>query len=258
MTDQRMTDQNPSELVQMALAGDPSAFSTLVNRYRRLGASVAYGVLGDAHLAADAVQDAFVKAFRSLERLKDPERFVPWFLTIVRSSATDLARKRVRWGTREIPVGDISVAENVEVERSGGQRPGSSGADHLRGERLRGDLGAREELREPEHQLLQEEESTRIRGALLRLPSEYREVLLLKHQEGRSYQEIAALLQTTVRAIESRLFRARQQLAKFLEGSLEDSQRADRQNGRGMTATEASVVDEAPSPEDENPSGDVA
>lgn len=175
-------------LVDRAQQGDRDAFAELVESYRRVAAGVAYGILGDPHLAADAVQDAFFKAFRGLSSLKDSERFSSWFLAIVRSTATDLARKRTRWGVREVAMGD-AIAEGSSTPRPG-----------------------------PQDALLQGEEANRIRDAMMALSDEYREVILLKHIEGHSYREIARLLKTSVRAVESRLFRARQQLHRMLHG----------------------------------------
>ncbi|MEE8143046.1 MAG: RNA polymerase sigma factor [Planctomycetota bacterium] len=178
-------------LVLKAQKGNRKAFSQLVEAHRRLAWGIAYGIIGDVHLAADAVQEAFFKAYKGVRQLKDPDRFLAWIITIVRSSATDLVRRRARWGSRE-----------------------GSALPEAAGKAVRGEvLGAPEEI------LLREEEASRIRKALAALSSEYREVLLLKHFEGKSYQEMARLLKTSVRAVESKLFRARQQLSRHLDPS---------------------------------------
>ena len=101
-----MIPEETQALVESALDGDRGAFSRLVEEHRRLAAGVAFGIVGDVHLAADAVQDAFFKAYQGLNQLKDPQRFVPWFLSIVRSCTTDLLRRQMRVGGREIPIGD--------------------------------------------------------------------------------------------------------------------------------------------------------
>ena len=82
------------ESVERVLSGDGAAFETLVRKYNRLGGAIAFGVLGDFQLAEDAVQDAFVKAFRSLGGLKDPRKFRVWFSGIVRKQAIDVYRQR--------------------------------------------------------------------------------------------------------------------------------------------------------------------
>ena len=99
----------------------------------------------------------------------------------------------------------------------------------------------------PEESFAREEEASRIREALASLSEEYREVILLKHLEGQSYREIARLLKTSVRSVESRLFRARQQLSRTLGrqnvtgfASREEDPRKQRQGpGAGLEAVDA-------------------
>ncbi|MFQ5654967.1 MAG: RNA polymerase sigma factor [Planctomycetota bacterium] len=177
--------------MERALQGDRNAFAELVESHRRVAASVAFGILGDVHLAADAVQEAFFKAYQGLSDLRDADRFLSWLLRIVRSTATDLRRRQVRWGSREIPMGN-EAPEGVTAS------------------------GAAERVKGPEEGLLRDERASHLRRALASLPQEYREVILLKHVEGRSYREIARLLKATVKAVESRLLRARQHLSRAL------------------------------------------
>ena len=160
----------------------------MIERHRGVATAKAYGILGDVHLTADALQEAFFKAWQKLATLRQPERFSGWFLQVVHHASSDVARRRGRVSGRE------------------------QGWEELPGEdrkRQRAAVGA--------DALLAGERGERIRAAIRSLPPEYREVIYLKHAEGRSYREIARLLKTTVKAVESRLFRARQQLSKFLE-----------------------------------------
>ncbi len=180
-------------LVKSALAGDRDSFARLAETHGRVAASVAYSILSDAHLAADAVQDAFLKAFQRLGQLQEPEAFQGWFLNIVRASALDLLRKRRR-GRRHALLYEAQAAGNGR-----GAGPGNSGRSTA-----------------PPELLQREEDAEIIRRALASLSPEYREVILLKHLEGRSYREMARLLKTSVRAVESKLFRARQQLSDAL------------------------------------------
>ena len=83
-------------LVLAARAGDGSAFATLAARFRATALLIARGAGGDPDLAEDAVQDAFVTAFRALKGLDDPDRFGPWFATIVRNRARRLAKEGSR------------------------------------------------------------------------------------------------------------------------------------------------------------------
>ena len=79
-----------------AQAGDEAAFAVLVVRFRATALIVARQTCGDSDLAEDAVQDAFVTAFRALTNLDDPDRFGPWFATIVRNRARRLAKEGSR------------------------------------------------------------------------------------------------------------------------------------------------------------------
>ncbi|MGE4618359.1 MAG: sigma factor, partial [Planctomycetota bacterium] len=69
-----------SQLVSAARQGDREAFTQLVEMHQKVAGSIAYGILSDTHLAADAVQEAYVKAWRGLDGLRDDARFPAWFL----------------------------------------------------------------------------------------------------------------------------------------------------------------------------------
>ena len=171
------------EYVERILAGEPEAFEALVRKYNRVGGAIAFAIVGDFHLAEDVVQDAFIRAFRSLAALRDPDRFKFWFSELVRSRALDVLRQRRAHGTEELPEEfslDTSKTSSVEEEQM------------------------RKELRQ------------RILRAIGELPEEDRLVVVLKHMEGLSYKEIADIMNTSVGAVESRLFRARHALRKKL------------------------------------------
>lgn len=171
-------------LVSAARQGDREAFTKLVELHQKVAGSIAYGILNDTHLAADAVQDAYVKAWRGLDGLREDGRFPAWFLQIVRSRSLDLLRHRKRKAPETTQLDDALDADDS---------PG------------------------PSEVLEKKERGEKIRKILAGLPAEYREVLLLKHDQDRSYRDIARLLGTTVKGVESKLFRARQVLARKLK-----------------------------------------
>ncbi len=173
--------ESVADLVRLARSGDKDAFRELVLRHQNAAGGVAFGILGDTHLAADAVQDSFVKAWQRLNQLGDDRRFSGWFLQIVRSSSIDLHRRRSLRGREK-----YSIDETRDIS------PGMG----------------------PEESLEQVEKSQMINNLLLELPAEYREVLLLKHQLNHSYQEIARIQGTTPKAVESKIARARKLLAE--------------------------------------------
>lgn len=217
-------DSELVNLVERARDGDRIAFTDLVERHRRVAAGVAYGILKEEHLAADAVQDAFFKAFQGLARLKEADRFIPWLLSIVRSTATDLVRRQVRWGTRELTYGD-------ELPNGG---VGSLGSGSFVG---------------PAEALDRREVAAKLGDALDSLPDDYREVIILKYMEGRSYREISRLLKLSVRAVESRLFRARQQLNRKLnprEPGQDDVSKSDAKTEERRHREPSSIPNRAP------------
>lgn len=170
------------ESIERVLAGESEAFEGLVRRYNRMAGSIAYAILKDFHLAEDAVQEAFLKAFASLPSLRDPAQFKFWFAELVRSKALDALRRKK------------SAASRIERREAAAPRAAESAEE--------------EEIRE--------ETRARVRAAIEELPEADRLAVVLKHLEGMSYREIAELTGTTVSAVESRLFRARQALKRVL------------------------------------------
>jgi len=88
-----LEDQN---LVRRALEADPESFGQLCRRYYPSLVAVADAILLDHHLAEDAAQEALAAACRQLTKLKKPERFGPWVVTICRNVAKDILRERQR------------------------------------------------------------------------------------------------------------------------------------------------------------------
>ena len=167
-----MTD---ADVVRRVRGGDSAAFAVLVARYRdRLG-RYAVRMLGNREDAEDAVQEAFVRAYRSLPRC-EPNRFGPWLFTILVNRCRTLGAQRAR---RE-----RVLAPAVE---------GFDGATEA-------DPAEREAWNET------------VRWAVARLPARYREALLLKHVEDLSCDEMAELTGASVPALKMRVKRACDQL----------------------------------------------
>lgn len=158
-------------LVEAAQAGDAAAFEALVTRHQTAVYRVALRMLGNDADAQDAAQDAFVDAWRGLDRFRHGSRFSTWLYRIVTNCCLDLlARRRP---TEEI---DERVI----------------------------DLGS-----DPAELAEQHDRLVRTAGAVLRLPPEQRAPLVLRELEGLSYEDIAEALSVTVPAVKGRLHRAR-------------------------------------------------
>ncbi|HEX8280723.1 MAG TPA: sigma-70 family RNA polymerase sigma factor, partial [Chthoniobacterales bacterium] len=94
-------DSTDREIYRAAIQGDRDAFELVIRGSSRTLFAIAYGVLQNRAEAEDVVQDAFVKAWKSRWRVRDPEKFPAWLATIARHRARDVARSR-----RTVPLSD--------------------------------------------------------------------------------------------------------------------------------------------------------
>jgi RNA polymerase sigma-70 factor (ECF subfamily) len=99
------------EIVRRAQAGDREAFAELIRRFERPALAIAFALLADGDAAGDAVQDGFVRAWRKLAELRQPERFGAWLFGIVRNLARDEQRRCRREAD---PAAECSRKENDE------------------------------------------------------------------------------------------------------------------------------------------------
>lgn len=173
-------ETSDAELVRRVRAGDTGAYGTLVARYRdRLG-RYAVHMIGDREDAEEALQDAFVRAYRSLARCDDPARFGAWLYGILVNRCRTTGARAAR--RRRLFINDESAL---------------NGAAHPdRTERIDWDDA--------------------VGRALNRLSPEYREAFLLKHVEELEYEEIAQLTGAGISALKMRVKRAREQLQVIL------------------------------------------
>lgn len=188
-------DDAYEELVTKARAGDRQAFRVLVRRTYPPALRVAGRLLGDLGEAEDAVQEAYVQAWSSLDELRDPSSARAWILACVRNVALTRARGRRRRRAR------IRVAESPdELERLATLLTSD--------EPLPEDVAAAEQLGRTVWQLVDE------------LDEKYRLPLLLRAVDGMSYEELSDVLGVPTPTVATRLRRARQRLAARLEQTL--------------------------------------
>jgi len=164
------------DLVRRVLAGDTGAYAALVARYRdRLG-RYAVHMLGDRQDAEEALQDAFVRAYRSLARCDDPERFGAWLYGILvnrcRTTGGRAARRARLFVRNDAALSGVALPSPAE----------------------------------------RAEWDDTVRRGLARLAPEYREAFLLKHVEELEYEEMAQLTGAGISALKMRVKRAREQL----------------------------------------------
>ena len=181
------------EAVARARQGDHEAFRVLVERHQARVQGLALRVLRDPEQARDAVQDAFLKAYRSLTRFEGRSSFYTWLYRLTMNVCLDLRRRdrsdrHVEWDdARRV---ELPAEEIKDSESSGMYAPA--------------DAAFRRELRE------------QVAAAIDRLPEAARETLVLREVEGLSYAEIAAALEVPKGTVMSRLHYARRQVRKLL------------------------------------------
>ena len=178
-----MEHESDGALVARILAGDSVRYAVLVRRHQDRLFRHARGMTGDADTAADLVQDAFVKAYRHLDRCQDPERFGAWLFRILANRCKDHLR-----------------------------------SPHQRAEALVHETASVSDYSDPDRTMLRTEIRGAVDAALAALPAAQREAFLLKHLEGYSYDEMAALLKVSVPALKMRVLRAREALQERLRG----------------------------------------
>lgn len=172
-------EPSDAELVRRIRAGDTAAYGALVSRYRdRLG-RYAVHMIGDREDAEEALQDSFVRAYRSLARCDDPARFGAWLYGILVNRCRTTGARAAR--RRRMFVHDAQALDEAHTEQ----------ADRL-------------------------DWTDAVDRALARLAPDYREAFLLKHVEDLEYGEIAELTGAGVSALKMRVKRAREQLQKYL------------------------------------------
>lgn len=176
------------EWVQAAVEGDQYAFGQLVEHYQRAVFNLTFRMLGNAQEAEDAAQEAFLRAYANLNRYDPKRSFKTWLLSIASNHCIDRLRKRrLTW---------------LSIDDDEGLAPHPS-------------LVSSEPT--PEAAYMDNERSADIQSFMAQLPPDYRAVVVLRYWYDMSYSEIAESLDTTESAIKSRLFRARQALAKLME-----------------------------------------
>lgn len=196
-----MTGTSPdSALAQEAAEGRESAFRELLERYERPVFALVYRMVRERDLAEDLAQDAFIRAFRGIGTYKPEYKFSSWIFKIAHNVTIDHLRRR-RLDTISLE-GSRYPRTDEERERS---RPvvassDESPAEHLENQELRGE----------------------IEEAIGKLRPHYRAVILLRHVEGRSYQEIAEITELPLGTVKTYIHRARVEMRKLLQDVWED------------------------------------
>lgn len=188
----RMVDSDAAQ-VALVLGGDRDAFRVLVERHSRRLFRLAYRMTGNEQDAEEIVQDAFVRAYRKLERFESRSNFGTWLYRICANCALDRMRKQRTEDSRREPAGDREDCMPGPMETTASDAPGP---DRLA---LSGELGAG------------------VRTAMETLSATERAAFVLRHVDGFSIEEIAKSLGLNIGATKNSVFRAVQKLRRQLE-----------------------------------------
>ncbi len=182
MKDGRITDAEVLEAVQRVLSGDREAFRVIVTRYETVCFRVATNYIPDPREVPDAVQEIFLRTYRSLSSYRIDRPFTPWFLSI---TFNFLKTRGKRLARLPVPREDFSMFPAADAG--------------------------------PETSFLMEHAARRIRESVTRLPAQLREAVILYYMEELSIEEASSILSISQENLKSRLFRARKKLRGMLE-----------------------------------------
>ncbi|HUI30981.1 MAG TPA: sigma-70 family RNA polymerase sigma factor [Candidatus Acidoferrales bacterium] len=186
--------EEDAALVKRAIGGDQTAIKHLMRRYRNPVAQIVYKLVRDRSQLEDLTQEVFIKAFQHLGDFDYQHQFASWLFKITNNHCIDYIRRK--------KLSVYSIDDHVKTED--------------------GEIGYEipDSTYEPDLNLLREQKSRLIHQAIDSLPRKYREVIVLRHQEELSYEEIAKRTGLPVNTIKVQLFRAREMMYKSLRDKI--------------------------------------
>ena len=187
----RLTDQ---EVVLQARAGLEAAYRELIRRYERPVFALLFRMVRDRELAEDLAQETFIKALNAIESYRPEFKFSSWIFKIANNAAIDHLRRR------ELDTLSLDGSPHAET-------PEAMQATALQ-------IGGRQES--PLDAVEARELGGMIEQAIGQLRPEYRSCILLRHVEGRAYEEIAEILNLPLGTVKTYIHRARNELRQAL------------------------------------------
>jgi len=186
-----VSKENINFLIKKALAGDQKAYDALLKRYQNGIYNMIYQMIKNREETEDLVQETFIKAFHSLASYNDNFAFSTWLYKIAFNNCIDTIRKK--------KLKTLSIDKPIQFSEGEAKHE------------------IRDDSRSPESSFLFTERKKIIQKTINSLPERYRSVIILRHQEERSYEEISVILNITLGTVKARIFRAREMLKKKLQ-----------------------------------------
>ena len=190
-----LTNLPDADVVALAQQGRDAAYRELIRRYERPVFSLIFRMVRDRELAEDLAQDTFIKVLNHIDRYRPEFKLSSWLFKIANNVAIDHLRRR--------------QLDTISMDGS----PHAATTDAVEATSF--------EIAQPQESALDEIEArelgSAIEQAIARLRPEYRSCILLRHVEGRSYEEIAATLDLPLGTVKTYIHRARHELRRALE-----------------------------------------
>ncbi|HUR96459.1 MAG TPA: sigma-70 family RNA polymerase sigma factor [Pyrinomonadaceae bacterium] len=183
-------DISDLELITSAISGREDGFEGLVRRYQRPITGYIFRMLGDYEASLDVAQEVFIKVYNSLSRYSSEYKFSTWLYRIAHNAAIDhMRRNSISPQSLETENADGTYQLQIECPKPS-----------------------------PEQDRERSEWRVEIDNVVKRLPGAYRELILLRHGQDLSYDEIAEVTGLPLGTVKNRLFRAREMMREiFLE-----------------------------------------
>jgi RNA polymerase sigma-70 factor, ECF subfamily len=190
LTLEKISALTDSELIAKAISGREESFEELVRRYQRPITSYVYRMLGNYDASLDVTQEIFIKVYNSMTRYSSEYKFSTWLYKIAHNAAIDYMRRNaVSQQSLEAENKDGSFQLQIESKRPS-----------------------------PEEERERSEWRSEIESVVKCLPTGYRELILLRHAQDLSYDEIAEITNLPLGTVKNRLFRAREMMREmFIE-----------------------------------------
>ena len=175
------------ELIETAIRGGEDSFEELVRRYQRPITGYIYRMLNNYDASLDVTQEVFIKVYNSLERYSSEYKFSTWIYRIAHNAAIDYMRR------------NLVNQQSIEAENADGTYQ----------------LQIESPQPNPEQERERSEWRTEIETVVKCLPQVYRELILLRHAQDLSYDEIAEVTNLPLGTVKNRLFRAREMMREI-------------------------------------------
>lgn len=178
-------------LVERVQKGEKRAFDLLIQKYQHRIVSLVSRYVSDPSEAQDVAQEAFIKAYRAIDRFRGDSAFYTWLYRI----AINTAKNWIVAKNRRPPASDIDATEAEQYGMSGMLKEGST----------------------PENEMLREEIEQTVYDTIAKLPGDLRTAIMLREMDGMSYEEIATTMDCPIGTVRSRIFRAREAIDQKLK-----------------------------------------